>query len=122
MITRRKVLLATGIGLLVASRLGQGQPGAAIRRVGWLSLGSKAAVADLDAAFRQGMRELGWQEGKNVEYRIAYADADASRLDDLAKELVRQKVDVILVGNGQSARAALRPRLGGLLRYYYRAA
>jgi putative ABC transport system substrate-binding protein len=54
------------------------------------------------------MRELGWQEGKNVEYRIAYADADASRLDDLAKELVRQKVDVILVGNGQSARAALR--------------
>jgi putative ABC transport system substrate-binding protein len=107
-ITRRRVVLAGGIGLLVAHRLSIGQPAATIRRIGWLSIGSKAAVADLDLAFREGMRELGWLEGKNVEYRLLYADADASRLDDFAKELVRQKVDVILVGNGQSARAALQ--------------
>jgi len=108
LITRRNVLLAGSIGLLVAHRLSRAQPGPTIRRVGWLSLGSKAAIADLDAAFRQGMRELGWLEGKNVEYRIVYADGDASRLDAFAKDLVREKVDVILVGNGQSARAALK--------------
>ena len=54
------------------------------------------------------MQELGWLEGKNVEYRIVYAGSDASRLDALARELVGQQVDVILVGNGQSALAAQR--------------
>jgi putative ABC transport system substrate-binding protein len=107
-ITRRNVLLAGGAGLLLAQQLGYAQPATRIRRVGWLSLGSKATVADPDAAFKQGMHELGWLEGKNVEYRIVYANSDASRLDALARELVGQQVDVILVGNGQSARAAQR--------------
>ena len=102
------LLLAGGIGLLVPHPPGRAQPAPTIRRVGWLSLGSQASVADLDAAFRQGLRELGWVEGKNVEYRIAYADSNASRLDDLARELVAQKVEVILVGNVQTARAAQR--------------
>ena len=108
MVTRRGVLLASGVSLLVGSRLSLGQPAATIRRVGWLWLGSEASVANLDAAFKQGMHELGWLEGKNVEYRMAYADGDASRLDALARELIGQKVDVILVGNGQSALAAQR--------------
>ena len=108
MITRRNILLAGGIGLFFAYTLGRGQPAGTIRRVGWLSLGSEAAVANLDAAFKQGMYELGWLEGKNVEYRMAYANSDASRLDALARELVRHQVDVILVGNGQSASAAQR--------------
>ena len=69
---------------------------------------SEAAGAHLLAAFKQGMQELGWLERKNIEYRIVYAGSDASRLDALARELVGQQVDVILVGNGQSARAALR--------------
>jgi len=97
-ITRRDALLAGGVSLLVAPRLSLGQPAATIRRVGWLSLGSESSVANLDAAFKQGMHELGWLEGKNVEYRMAYADGDASRLDALARELIGQKVDVILVG------------------------
>jgi len=109
-ITRRSVVLAGGIGLLTAHRLGRTQPGATIHRVGWLSFGSEATVANLDAAFRQGMRELGWREGKNVEYRFVYAGSDASRLDALARELVGQQVDVILVGNGQSARSRFGPR------------
>jgi putative tryptophan/tyrosine transport system substrate-binding protein len=106
LITRRSVLLAGGIGLLVAHGYSRGQPATILRRVGWLSLGSEAAVANLDAAFKQGMRELGWREGKNVEYRIVYANGDASRLEALVRELLGQQVEVILVGNGQSARAA----------------
>jgi putative ABC transport system substrate-binding protein len=105
---RRRVLLSSGVAWLVAPQVGRGQSSTTIRRVGWLSLGSDATVADLGAAFKQGLRELGWLDGKNVEYRIVYADGDESRLDALARELVGQQVEVILVGNGQSARAAQR--------------
>jgi putative ABC transport system substrate-binding protein len=107
-ITRRGIVLAGSIGLLTAYPLGRAQPTAAVRRVGWLSLGSEATVANLVAALKQGMHELGWLEGKNVEYRIAYPNSDSSRLDGLAGDLVGQKVDVILVGNGQTAFAAQR--------------
>jgi len=107
-ITRRSVLLAGSIGLLIAHRLSLGQPAAAVRRVGWLSLGTKAGTAEVYAAFRQGMHDLGWLEGKNVEYQIAYADADVGRLDALASELINQKVDVIMGGNATTMRALQR--------------
>ena len=108
MITRRNVLLAGGIGLLVAHRLSLGQPAATMRRVGWLGSGSQAAGAHLRAAFTQGMQDLGWLEGKNVEYRFAYADDDMNRLDALARELVGQQVDVIVIGNAVATRALQR--------------
>jgi putative ABC transport system substrate-binding protein len=107
-ITRRNVLLACGIGLLVTHRLSRGQPAATIRRVGLLWTSSEAASKDLRVAFIQGMQGLGWLEGKNVEYRFVYANGDVDRLDTLASELIGQKVDVILVGSGQSAQAAQR--------------
>ena len=108
MITRRSVLLAGGAGLLVAHPLSRGQPAATIRRVGLLTFSSEATSAHLRAAFKQGMQDLGWLEGKNVEYRFVYANGDVDRLDALARELVGQKVDVILVGSSQSAAAAHR--------------
>jgi putative ABC transport system substrate-binding protein len=60
------------------------------------------------AAFKQGMHDLGWLEGKNVEYRIVYADSDVGRFDALANELIVQKVEVIVVGTWQAALAAQR--------------
>ena len=54
------------------------------------------------------MRDLGWLEGKNVEYRFVYADSDVDRLDALASELVSQQVDVIVAGSTQATRAAQR--------------
>ena len=108
MITRRNVLLASVIGLLVAHPLGRGQPAANTRRVGWVSLGSIASPAEGYAAFKQGMRDLGWLEGKNVAYQAAYADGDVNRLDVLASELIGQKVDVIVVGNATTTRALQR--------------
>jgi putative ABC transport system substrate-binding protein len=106
-ITRRSVLLAGGIGLIVAHRPSHGQPVTAIRRVGMLLLASEDATVHLRAAFTQGMQGLGWLEGKNVEYRIVYADGDVGRLDALASELVGQKVEVIMV-SPRAARAAQR--------------
>ena len=108
MITRRRVLLAGGIGLLVGHRLGLGQPAPTLRRIGWLSFASETATVDLRAAFKLGMHDLGWFEGRNIEYRIVYANGEVDRLDVLASELIEQKVDVILVGNSPATRAAQR--------------
>jgi putative ABC transport system substrate-binding protein len=52
------------------------------------------------------MRELGWQEGKNYEYRFVYAHGEADRLDALVLELIALNVDVIVVGNTPATRAA----------------
>jgi putative tryptophan/tyrosine transport system substrate-binding protein len=108
LITRRSALLASGISLLVAHRLGHGQPAAAIPRVGVLSLASESVNAPLRVAFAQGMHDLGWLEGKNVEYRLAYANSDLDQMDALANELLVQKVEVIVVGSTQATVAARR--------------
>jgi putative ABC transport system substrate-binding protein len=73
-----------------------------------LSFSSEATFAHLRAAFAQGMHDLGWLEGKNVEYRIVYANGDVDRLDALAGELIGQKAEVILVSSQQTADAAQR--------------
>ena len=108
MITRRNVLLAGGIGLLVAYGLSRGQVPSTLRRVGVLVLGSEAAGGHLRTALTQGMLDFGWLEGKSVEYRVAYANGNVDRLDVLAGELVGHKVEVIVVSSQQAARAAQR--------------
>jgi putative tryptophan/tyrosine transport system substrate-binding protein len=107
MITRRSVLLAA-MGLLVAHRLGHGQPVATVRRVGLLAFASEATGAHLAAAFKEGMRDLGWAEGRNVEYRVAYAGGNVDRLDALVGELIGHKAEVIVVSSQQATRAAQR--------------
>ena len=108
MIVRRRLLLLGGIGLLVAHPLSRGQPAATVRRVGILSGTSEVATAPQRAAFTQGMHDLGWTEGKNVEYRVAYANGNVDRLDALAGELIEQKAEVLVLSNSQAARAAQR--------------
>lgn len=108
MVARRSVLLAGGAGLLVAHRQGRGQPAATLRRVGVLSLASEATAEPLRAALTLGMQELGWREGKNVEYRFAYANGDANRLDTLTGELIAKQVEVIVVSSSQGVRAVQR--------------
>jgi len=108
LITRRSLLLAGGTGLLVAHPDSNAQPAPTVRRVGWVSFGSKTSPAEAYAAFRQGMHDLGWLEGKNVEHQAVYADGDASHLGAMAKELIRQRVDAIVVGNATTTRAMQR--------------
>jgi len=73
-----------------------------------LLLASDASGAHLRAAFKQGMHDLGWVEGNNVEYQISYADSDVDRLDTLANELIAEKVEVIVVASPPPTRAAQR--------------
>ena len=58
--------------------------------------------------FRQGLRDLGYVEGRNVVIEIRDADGKLERLPDLAAELVALKVDVIVVGGTSGALAAKR--------------
>jgi putative ABC transport system substrate-binding protein len=107
-ITRRAVSLVGGFGLMLASPPGFGQAGGTIRRVGVVTTSSEAQIAPFLAALKQGMSELGWQESRDIEYRFVSANGISERYDALIAELIAQKVEVIVVANNTSARAAQR--------------
>jgi putative tryptophan/tyrosine transport system substrate-binding protein len=77
-----------------------------LARVGFLSASSSATLTARVDAFRQGLKELGYVEGRNIviEYRWAYGKVD--RLPELAAELERSKVDVIVTAGPSATRAA----------------
>ena len=77
----------------------EAQQTAKISRIGWLAAGSASGVAPLTDAFRQGLRQLGYVEGKNIVIEFRYAEGKFDRLPDLAAEIVHLKVDVIVVAN-----------------------
>jgi putative tryptophan/tyrosine transport system substrate-binding protein len=74
--------------------------------VGYLSGGSASTAAPRVEAFRQGLRELGYTEGQNIGIEYRYADGNLDRMPDLAAELIRLRVDVIVSGTEQGTRAA----------------
>jgi ABC-type uncharacterized transport system substrate-binding protein len=78
-------------------------------RIGLLYSVSASSGAPRNEAFRQGLRELGYVEGSNIILEYRYADSKLDRLPELATELVRLKVDVIVTsgpGPTRSAKAA----------------
>ena len=79
-----------------------------IPRIGFLidsSASDPATALRLDA-FRQGLRELGYVEGKNIIVEHRYAEGKSERLTELAEDLARLKVDIFVVPNDTTARAA----------------
>ena len=84
------------------------QPGGKIPRIGFLtpiSASDPQNALRVDA-FRQGLRDLGYVEGKNIQIEYRYAEGRSERLPELAEELVRLKVDIFVVANDATARAA----------------
>jgi len=73
--------------------------------IGRLGASSTAGEAARIEAFRQGLRELGYIEGKNIVIEWRHAEGKFDRLPALAAELVRLKVDVIVTGGGNATRA-----------------
>jgi len=73
-------------------------------RVGWLTLGFPAQP-DLDG-LRQGLRELGYVEGQNLVIEARYAEGQVERLSDLATELVRLHIHVMIAAGSAATRAA----------------
>ena len=97
------VIMLAG-AVLVAPLATNAQQPAKVYRIGWLDAHGPGPSLELDA-FRQRLRDLGYVEGENfvIEYRAA--EGEEQRLPDLAAELVRLQVDVI-VGGAAAARAA----------------
>src|SRR5512143_943664 len=97
--------LLTMVALATASATQAQQP-KKIPRIGFLFIGSKDQP-HLES-FRQGLRELGYVEGKNIGIEYRYADGKNEALPALAAELVNLKLDVILTTVPQSSRAVLQ--------------
>jgi ABC-type uncharacterized transport system substrate-binding protein len=96
--------LFTMLLALCASAMAQ-QP-TQVPRIGHLAAASLSAVAARTEAFRQGLRELGYVEGRNVVIEYRSAEGKPDRIPALAAELVRLKVDVIVTGGPTATRAA----------------
>jgi putative tryptophan/tyrosine transport system substrate-binding protein len=77
-----------------------------IPRIGYLSGPSPSTSANRRQAFRQGLRELGYVEGKNIVIEYRYAEGKFDRLPALAAELVGLKVDIIVTSGPQTTRPA----------------
>jgi putative ABC transport system substrate-binding protein len=105
---RRKLIVALGAGALAMPFASFAQQQGKVWRVGFLYLGSRQSALDTgrSGAFLQGMRELGYVEGKNLAIEWRFADGTVERLPSLAAELVRLNVDVIVAAASQAIRAA----------------
>jgi putative ABC transport system substrate-binding protein len=84
----------------------QAQQPKKIPRIGFLSPTSPSAIADRIEAFRHGLREPGYVEGKNILIEYRYAEGKFDRLPALAAELMRLKVDIIVTSGASVTRAA----------------
>jgi putative tryptophan/tyrosine transport system substrate-binding protein len=89
-------LFAVVITLTVCGARAEAQQAAGIPRIGSLFLSTASVQSARVEVFRQRLRELGYVEGKNILIEYRYADGKLDRLPDLAAELVRLKVDVIV--------------------------
>ena len=94
--TRRKLLIAVSAVLLTTPLAALGQQQSKVARIGYLAGSSVTDNAHLVQAFREALRELGYVEGKNLVIEYRYAEGNFERLPDLAAELVRLRVDVIV--------------------------
>jgi putative tryptophan/tyrosine transport system substrate-binding protein len=95
------------IALLFALRVSAHaqQPGK-IFRIGYLDPSNASSSGVILGAFRQELSKLGWIEGKNLVFEYRLAEQKPERLPELAAELVRLKVDLIVTSGGPSALAA----------------
>ncbi len=104
---RKKIFcLALGAMLPALSFSVEAQQTGKIPRIGYLSSLSASSDSSRNDAFRQGLKELGYVEEKNVAIEYEFAQGKLDRLPDLAGELVRLKVAVIVVGGSTATRAA----------------
>jgi putative ABC transport system substrate-binding protein len=104
-IDRRTFLAGTGAVLLAVPLAAEAQQAGKVYRVGVMFVGSVGPHAYLDA-FQQGLRELGWIEGKNLALEVRAAEGKYERLPGIAAEFVQLKVDAIFAPNGATVAAA----------------
>jgi putative tryptophan/tyrosine transport system substrate-binding protein len=103
---KRRAFVAGMAAVVVAPLAAEVQKAGRVYRIGMLEVVPLAANGTNLAAFRQGLKELGYVEGQTVVIDYRSADGQAERFPDLARELVRLKVDVIVTRGTPAALAA----------------
>ena len=98
--------LATAI--VISAPAVNAQQAGKIFRIGFLDPSTASGSAVLVDAFRQELSKLGWIEGKNISVDYRFADVKRERMPELAADLIRLKVDLIVVTGMQSALEAKR--------------
>ena len=105
---KKKITRVVLVAYILASfQLAEAQQPTKIPRIGYLTFAFLSAVSARIEAFRQGLRELGYVEGKNIIIELRSADGKPDRLPGLAAELARLKVDIIVTAGSQPTRAAM---------------
>ena len=94
------------IFLVVTAAIAEAQQPKKVPRIGLLVPSSATSVSTRRDAFLQGLRDLGYVEGKNIAIEYRYTEGQLDRIPDLAAELVRLNVDVIVTSAISSVRAA----------------
>src|SRR5262245_12682460 len=100
------VIVTLSLSILAALRVADAQPVEKMYRIGLLNSSSATVNARPFEVVTQALRELGYVEGQNLVIEKRYAEGQVERLPDLATELVRLKVDVILAVGSATVRAA----------------
>jgi putative ABC transport system substrate-binding protein len=98
--------LLTLLAFLAAPFVAQAQQPSKVLRIGFLGTDSLAGTANRLEAFRQGLRDLGYVEGRNITIEYRWADGKVERFPDFAADLVGLKVDVIVATSTPGALAA----------------
>jgi putative tryptophan/tyrosine transport system substrate-binding protein len=104
-VNRRQVIALIGSAALASPRAARAQQPAKLPTIGYLGTAAAAAWAPWTAAFVQRLHELGWIDGRTIAIQYRWAEGRAERWTEMATELVRLKVDVIVTG-GNAAVAA----------------
>src|SRR5262245_18357114 len=108
-----ELIVTLALAILVVALAAEAQQPTKVYRVGWLNLGfpddtfskTDQVRPDLDG-LRQGLRALGYVEGQNLVIEARFAEGKVERLSDLATEMVRRQVDVMLAAGTAATRAA----------------
>src|SRR5262245_33855078 len=102
---RREFITLLGATTAIASVAARAQQAGKVRRIGFLTTASRPAFLELHAGFLQGMRDLGYFENKDFVSELRSAEGQNERLPNLADELVRLNVDVIVTAAAVAMRA-----------------
>jgi putative ABC transport system substrate-binding protein len=104
---RREFISGIAVSLLAAPLVAEAQPTGSPVKIGVLAPVSRETSMAVWASFRQGLRDLGWEDGRNIVIESRFADGKLDRLRGLAEELLHLNVSLIVATNSPGASAAI---------------